>query len=143
MCPGRALYCNRKVDDMKTDLQLLHLFKGKGSTYPPRISRIARIGDFLTAQLHIYTLYAKSPNMTNYRPSFAAHTPAADDSIKDFVANFYSTSDTPGKNAEWVEFFQPDATIMLEKKKATGSKGMLVALRIAYSTHDNWSLTQS
>lgn len=79
----------------------------------------------LVRAAHIYTLCASSSIMANYRPAFAGHTPAADDSIKDFVANFYTTSDTPGKDAEWVEFFQPDATIILEKKEATGPQGTL------------------
>lgn len=61
--------------------------------------------------------------MANYHPAFAAKT-AVDDSIKDFVAKFYMTSDTPGKNKEWVEFFQDDATLMMEKKSATGKTGM-------------------
>lgn len=60
--------------------------------------------------------------MANYHPAFAVQTPH-DDSIKDFITKFYTTSDTPGKNAEWVEFFQDDATLMMEKKSATGKTG--------------------
>lgn len=78
--------------------------------------------------------------MANYRPAFAVHTPAGDDSIKDFIANFYKTSDTPGKNTEWVDFFQPDATLVMEKKTATGTKGMCIA-QVPLTSHSPLLLT--
>lgn len=61
--------------------------------------------------------------MANYHPAFAVEMPS-DDSIKDFIAKFYTISDTPGKNTEWVNFFQDDATLVMEKKSATGKTGM-------------------
>lgn len=62
--------------------------------------------------------------MANYHPAFAVET-SSDDSIKDFIAKFYATSDTPGKNTEWAEFFQDDATLVMEKKSATGKTDIL------------------
>ncbi|CAN8097243.1 unnamed protein product [Discula destructiva] len=62
--------------------------------------------------------------MANYQPAFAVQTPV-DDGIEDFVAKFYTTSDTPGKNAEWVAFFHDDATLVMEKKTATGAEDIL------------------
>lgn len=61
--------------------------------------------------------------MANYNPTYPANV-TVDAGIKEFITTFYGVSDTPGKNAEWLDFFRDDATIMMEKKKATGSAGM-------------------
>lgn len=58
--------------------------------------------------------------MANYNPAYPANVDAG---IKDFTTAFYTISDTPGKNVEWVDFFRDDATLVMEKKEATGKTG--------------------
>lgn len=65
--------------------------------------------------------------MSNYKPAYPANVPV-DDGVKDFITTFYGVSDTPGKNDEWVSFFKEDATLVMEKKEATGKAGMCFRL---------------
>lgn len=61
--------------------------------------------------------------MANYKPAYPANV-SVDAGVKDFITTFYGVSDTPGKNQEWVSFFEEDATLVMEKKEATGRTGM-------------------
>lgn len=61
--------------------------------------------------------------MANYHPEYPANA-AVDAGIKDFITNFYTVSDTFGKNQEWADFFRDDATLVMEKKEAKGKAGM-------------------
>ncbi|XDG01554.1 hypothetical protein ABKA04_001169 [Annulohypoxylon sp. FPYF3050] len=38
--------------------------------------------------------------------------------IKDFVSKFYAVSDDPSKNEEWVDYFLPDAVVIIGDKSA-------------------------
>lgn len=59
--------------------------------------------------------------MANYNPAYPTGV-SIDSGIKEFITTFYGVSDTPGKNQEWVDFFLDDATLVMEKKQATGKK---------------------
>ncbi|KAF3770013.1 hypothetical protein M406DRAFT_224236, partial [Cryphonectria parasitica EP155] len=54
-----------------------------------------------------------------YTPAYPANM-SVDAGVQEFITTFYSVSDTPGKNQEWVEFFQDGATLVMEKKEVTG-----------------------
>lgn len=60
--------------------------------------------------------------MSNYNPAYPSNIPV-DDGIKEFITTFYTVSDTPGKNQEWVEYFRDDATLVMATQKAIGKKG--------------------
>lgn len=57
-----------------------------------------------------------------YRPVYPVDVQVGD-SVKEFVTRFYGVSDTPGKDAEWVDFFRDDATLVMAKDKAAGKTG--------------------
>lgn len=57
-----------------------------------------------------------------YSPAYAVDVPV-DTGVKEFVTKFYGVSDTPGKDAEWVDFFRDDATLVMAKDKAAGRTG--------------------
>ncbi|KAI1439543.1 hypothetical protein F5Y02DRAFT_423899 [Annulohypoxylon stygium] len=38
--------------------------------------------------------------------------------IKDFISKFYAVSDDPSKNEEWVDYFLPDAVVIIGDKSA-------------------------
>lgn len=60
--------------------------------------------------------------MANYKPAYPTGA-SVDAGIQEFITAFYGVSDTPGKNQEWVDFFRDDATLVMEKKAATGKTG--------------------
>lgn len=70
--------------------------------------------------------HPRPSSMANYKPTYPANVPV-DAGIKEFITSFYGVSDTPGKNTEWLDFFRDDATLMMEKKEATGRAGMCCA----------------
>lgn len=57
-----------------------------------------------------------------YNPVYPVDV-TVDAGVKEFVTKFYGVSDTPGKDAEWVDFFRNDATLVMAKDKATGKTG--------------------
>ncbi|OTB08343.1 hypothetical protein M426DRAFT_316967 [Hypoxylon sp. CI-4A] len=59
--------------------------------------------------------------LDSYVPEFPSNYPAGN-KIKDFVAKFYAISDDPSKNEEWVDYFLPDATVIMGEKSATGTE---------------------
>ncbi|OTA90682.1 hypothetical protein M434DRAFT_77558 [Hypoxylon sp. CO27-5] len=46
---------------------------------------------------------------------------AVRETVKDFIARFYATSDDPSKNEEWVGCFLPDAVVIIGDKSAKGT----------------------
>ncbi|KAI1313643.1 hypothetical protein F5Y03DRAFT_337277 [Xylaria venustula] len=56
--------------------------------------------------------------------SYAATYPiggvAVDGRVKRFIATFYAVSDDPSKNDEWVDYFAPDASLVIADKRARG-----------------------
>jgi hypothetical protein len=46
-----------------------------------------------------------------------------DPDFKSFFQDFYATSDTPGADDAWVQYFTPDATVIMASKKAEGAEG--------------------
>ncbi|KAI0841513.1 hypothetical protein F5Y06DRAFT_259684 [Hypoxylon sp. FL0890] len=56
----------------------------------------------------------------NYVPAFPSDH-AVDESVKDFIARFYATSDDPLKNEEWVDYFLPNAVVIIGDKSAKGT----------------------
>ena len=45
--------------------------------------------------------------------------------VEYFIAKFYAVSDDPSKNEEWVDYFLPDATVIIGDKLAKGTEGMV------------------
>ncbi|KAI1144455.1 hypothetical protein F5Y05DRAFT_407847 [Hypoxylon sp. FL0543] len=56
----------------------------------------------------------------SYVPAFPSDH-AVDQRVKDFIARFYATSDDPSKNEEWVDYFLPNAVLILGDKSAKGT----------------------
>ncbi|KAK0722940.1 hypothetical protein B0T26DRAFT_600723, partial [Lasiosphaeria miniovina] len=54
-----------------------------------------------------------------YAPAYP-RAPAVDPALRDFVARFFVTSDTPGLTDEWMAFFSDDATVVMGSETATG-----------------------
>ncbi|KAK3379366.1 hypothetical protein B0T24DRAFT_675167 [Lasiosphaeria ovina] len=55
----------------------------------------------------------------SYAPAYPS-APAVDPALRDFVARFFATSDTPGLTDEWLAFFSDDATVVMGSETATG-----------------------
>ncbi|KAI2470444.1 hypothetical protein F4781DRAFT_430459 [Annulohypoxylon bovei var. microspora] len=55
----------------------------------------------------------------DYVPIFPPHV--ADERTKDFIARFYAVSDDPSRNEEWVDYFLPDAVVIIGDKSAKGT----------------------
>lgn len=75
--------------------------------------------------------------MSNYLPVYPTGV-RVHPGIKEFITNFYGVSDTPGKNQEWADFFEEDATLVMEKKEATGRAGMFYSslhIHLTYCVH--------
>lgn len=71
------------------------------------------------------TLTSKSFMMASstYAPVFPSdHT--VDDRFKNYIAKFYATSDDRSKNEEWVDYFLPDAVVIMGDKSAQGTEGI-------------------
>lgn len=62
--------------------------------------------------------------MSHYNPAYPTSV-HGDAGIKEFITTFYGVSDTPGKNQEWLDFYQDDATLVMAKAEATGKKDIL------------------
>ncbi|KAI1759510.1 hypothetical protein GGR53DRAFT_471260 [Hypoxylon sp. FL1150] len=58
---------------------------------------------------------------STYTPAFPSDR-AVDDKIKSYIANFYATSDDRSKNEEWVDYFLPDAVVIMGDKAAKGTQ---------------------
>ncbi|TGJ87714.1 hypothetical protein E0Z10_g1030 [Xylaria hypoxylon] len=43
-----------------------------------------------------------------------------DERVKKFISSFYEVSDDPSRNGEWVNYFTPDASLVMGDKKARG-----------------------
>ncbi|KAI1170745.1 hypothetical protein F4777DRAFT_568222 [Nemania sp. FL0916] len=63
----------------------------------------------------------KSRHMANYTASYPA-TVTVDEKLTDFISSFYAISDDPSRNAEWVDYFAPDALVVIADKKAKGTE---------------------
>ncbi|KAI1374531.1 hypothetical protein F4677DRAFT_160124 [Hypoxylon crocopeplum] len=57
----------------------------------------------------------------DYMPAFPINH-ALDERVKTFISNFYATSDDPSKNEEWMNYFLPDAVVIMGDKSATGTE---------------------
>ena len=51
-----------------------------------------------------------------------------DDGVKDFIASFYTISDTPGRHQEWLAFFDTDAVLVMGNDRAQGHEGIKLIL---------------
>ncbi|KAI1458346.1 hypothetical protein F4805DRAFT_425391 [Annulohypoxylon moriforme] len=60
---------------------------------------------------------ASSDNYTPILPS----NHSANKKIKDFIERFYAVSDDRSKNEEWVNYFLPDATVIIGDRSAKGT----------------------
>ncbi|KAI0128849.1 hypothetical protein BJ170DRAFT_693661 [Xylariales sp. AK1849] len=59
----------------------------------------------------------------DYDPVFPSSV-AADDKIRTFWSTFFETSDDPSKNDDWVNYFLPDALLVMGPTTAKGTEGM-------------------
>ncbi|KAI1413690.1 hypothetical protein F5Y13DRAFT_160865 [Hypoxylon sp. FL1857] len=57
----------------------------------------------------------------SYVPAFPSDH-AVDERVKKFIARFYATSDDPSKNEEWVDYFLPNAVVIIGDKSAKGTE---------------------
>jgi hypothetical protein len=60
---------------------------------------------------------------SDYSPVFPSST-APEDKIRTFLSEFYRTSDDPTKNDDWVQYFTPDAVLVMGSNTARGTEGM-------------------
>ncbi|XXG96636.1 hypothetical protein Hte_002924 [Hypoxylon texense] len=58
---------------------------------------------------------------SSYVPAFPSDH-AVDEKVKGYIANFYATSDDRSKNEEWVDYFLPDAVVIMGDKSAKGTE---------------------
>ncbi|KAI0435087.1 hypothetical protein F5Y09DRAFT_293642 [Xylaria sp. FL1042] len=56
----------------------------------------------------------------DYTPIYPTDGVAVDERVKRFISAFYAVSDDPGKNDEWVDYFAPDASLVMGDKMARG-----------------------
>ncbi|KAI1126680.1 hypothetical protein F5Y10DRAFT_244353 [Nemania abortiva] len=57
--------------------------------------------------------------MTDYATTYPTNV-AVDERVKEFISAFYAISDDPSKNSEWVDYFAPDALLVMGDKRARG-----------------------
>ncbi|KAK8111960.1 uncharacterized protein PG998_008417 [Apiospora kogelbergensis] len=60
---------------------------------------------------------------SGYSPEFPSSFPATD-KLRQFIPSFFQLSDDPSKDAEWVEHFCPDATVVMGDDEACGTDGI-------------------
>ncbi|KAL7627067.1 hypothetical protein AAE478_003843 [Parahypoxylon ruwenzoriense] len=60
------------------------------------------------------------PYSGSYEPTFPADR-SVDGRVRDFISGFYATSDDPSRNEEWVDYFLPDATLVMAGTPALGT----------------------
>ncbi|KAH9898844.1 hypothetical protein F4778DRAFT_171372 [Xylariomycetidae sp. FL2044] len=58
---------------------------------------------------------------TNYQPVYPADV-HIDDRVKALISEFYSISDDPSRNEEWVDCFAPDAVLVMGDRSARGTE---------------------
>lgn len=82
-----------------------------------------------TSEIRGYMCRTPTMSSTNkesgYNPAYPSNT-AVESGIKQFVSDFYRTSDTPGKDVEWTDFFNDDAALVMATQTARGRDGMPV-----------------
>ncbi|CAJ2510008.1 Uu.00g059080.m01.CDS01 [Anthostomella pinea] len=69
----------------------------------------------------IHQLMPEMASSSTYTPAYPTNV-AIDGRVKDFIADFYATSDDPSKNEEWVDFFATDAVLVMGEKAARGTE---------------------
>ncbi|KAJ9155109.1 hypothetical protein NKR23_g2368 [Pleurostoma richardsiae] len=60
----------------------------------------------------------------DYTPAYPSDVEVAS-SVKEFISSFYSVSDTPGKDEEWLSYYVDDAIVVMGKDTATGRDELL------------------
>ena len=60
----------------------------------------------------------------DYTAIYPTASAAVDERVKAFIAAFYAVSDNPRKNQEWLDYFAPDACIVMGNRRAQGVEGM-------------------
>ncbi|KAI1427032.1 hypothetical protein F5Y12DRAFT_225963 [Xylaria sp. FL1777] len=58
--------------------------------------------------------------MVNYAAAYPTGGAAVDERVKAFISTFYAISDDPLRNDEWVDYFAPDASLVMADKRAEG-----------------------
>ena len=59
---------------------------------------------------------------SGYEPSYPNNM-ATDSTVKSFITRFFEVSDDPGRNDEWVGFFDEKATVIMGNDVAEGKEG--------------------
>jgi hypothetical protein len=62
---------------------------------------------------------------SNYQPAIPANASSLEEGVKRFISEFYATSDNPARNDEWVDYFAPDAVLIMGDRTAKGTEGRL------------------
>ncbi|KAK6833848.1 hypothetical protein PG987_008542 [Apiospora arundinis] len=58
---------------------------------------------------------------SDYTPATLLSLPVTD-KLRDFIPKFFQLSDNPARNKEWVDCFDPDATVIMGKDQASGTE---------------------
>ncbi|EMR68370.1 putative phd finger domain-containing protein [Eutypa lata UCREL1] len=90
------------------------------SEIPARTTKCDRTTCSAKLEASIAYLTMATPN--GYDPIFPIGT-KADDKLRAFVSNFYAVSDDPGRNEDWLSYFEPDAVLVMGDKVAKGTEG--------------------
>lgn len=72
----------------------------------------------------INSVACKPPIMaapSGYELEFPSTVPATD-KLRDFIPSFFQLSDDAARNEEWVEYFCPDATLIMGEDEAQGTE---------------------
>lgn len=59
---------------------------------------------------------------SGYEPLYPNNIPT-DSAVKSFITHFFEVSDDPGRNDEWVGFFDENATVIIGNDVAKGKEG--------------------
>ncbi|KAK8031583.1 hypothetical protein PG990_001317 [Apiospora arundinis] len=58
---------------------------------------------------------------SDYTPATLLSLPVTD-KLRDFIPKFFQLSDNSARNKEWVDCFDPDATVIMGKDQASGTE---------------------
>ncbi|KAK0646607.1 hypothetical protein B0T16DRAFT_329310 [Cercophora newfieldiana] len=91
---------------------------------------------FTPLQFAATDTYCTKPSgtMSNYEPLFpTAHS--ADPTVKQFITDFFKTSDNPELTDEWVDFFREDATLVMGSTAPATGRVDIRKLRVGMWEH--------
>jgi len=64
----------------------------------------------------------RAGDISRYQPWYPISA-EIDQTVKQFITNFYQTPDSEDRNNDWVNFFHDDAVVVIGKQMANGNDG--------------------